>query len=213
MEKFSQIDGLAAPLMRANIDTDIITPGKRIATTERDKMGEIAFEPLRFNPDGSENPDFVLNQDRYRGAEVLVTGPNFGCGSSRETAVWALRGLGIRCVIGESFGDIFYNNCFQNAVLPVRLPAEAVAELAGELGPDRNTLTVRVDLPAQTVTLPSGKVMSFDVPAERKQALLEGLDDISMTLQYADDIADFQARDRAARPWIYAATWQTDAKG
>ncbi|MED5365721.1 MAG: 3-isopropylmalate dehydratase small subunit, partial [Pseudomonadota bacterium] len=98
MEKFSQIDGLAAPLMRANIDTDIITPGKRIATTERDKMGEIAFEPLRFNPDGSENPDFVLNQDRYRGAEVLVTGPNFGCGSSRETAVWALRGLGIRCV-------------------------------------------------------------------------------------------------------------------
>ena len=93
MEKFSQIDGLAAPLMRANIDTDIITPGKRIATTERDKMGEIAFEPLRFNPDGSENPDFVLNQDRYRGAEVLVTGPNFGCGSSRETAVWALRGL------------------------------------------------------------------------------------------------------------------------
>ncbi|MEC7571556.1 MAG: 3-isopropylmalate dehydratase small subunit, partial [Pseudomonadota bacterium] len=146
-------------------------------------------------------------------AEVLVTGPNFGCGSSRETAVWALRGLGIRCVIGESFGDIFYNNCFQNAVLPVRLPAQAVAELAGELGPDRNNLTVRVDLPAQTVTLPSGKVVSFDVPAERKQALLEGLDDISMTLQYADDIADFQARDRAARPWIYAATWQTDAKG
>ena len=144
---------------------------------------------------------------------MLVTGPNFGCGSSRETAVWALRGLGIRCVIGESFGDIFYNNCFQNAVLPVRLPAEAVAELAGELGPDRNNLTVRVDLPAQTVTLPSGKVVSFDVPAERKQALLEGLDDISMTLQYADDIADFQARDRAARPWIYAATWQTDAKG
>ena len=158
-------------------------------------MGEIAFEPLRFNPDGSENPDFVLNQDRYRGAEVLVTGPNFGCG------------------IGESFGDIFYNNCFQNAVLPVRLPAEAVAELAGELGPDRNNLTVRVDLQAQTVTLPSGKVVSFDVPAERKQALLEGLDDISMTLQYADDIADFQARDRAARPWIYAATWQTNAKG
>ncbi|MEC8180631.1 MAG: 3-isopropylmalate dehydratase small subunit, partial [Pseudomonadota bacterium] len=104
-------------------------------------------------------------------------------------------------------------NCFQNAVLPVRLPAEAVAELAGELGPDRNNLTVRVDLQAQTVTLPSGKVVSFDVPAERKQALLEGLDDISMTLQYADDIADFQARDRAARPWIYAATWQTDAKG
>ena len=116
MEKLQQIDGVAAPLMRANIDTDIITPGKRIATTEREKMGEIAFEPLRFNHDGSENPDFVLNQDRYRDAQVLITGPNFGCGSSRETAVWALRGLGIRCVIGESFGDIFYNNCFQNSV-------------------------------------------------------------------------------------------------
>jgi 3-isopropylmalate/(R)-2-methylmalate dehydratase small subunit len=209
MEKLQHIDGVAAPLMRANIDTDIITPGKRIATTERDKMGEIAFEPLRFNDDGSENPDFVLNQDRYRGAQVLVTGPNFGCGSSRETAVWALHGLGIRCVIGESFGDIFYNNCFQNAVLPIRLSAEEVAELATEIGPDRNNLSLQIDVAAKTITAPSGKVIHFELAADRQQALLQGLDDISQTLQHADAIADFQSNDRAARAWIHATPWQS----
>ena len=210
MEKLQQIDGVAAPLMRANIDTDIITPGKRIATTEREKMGEIAFEPLRFNDDGSENPDFVLNQDRYRDAQVLITGPNFGCGSSRETAVWALRGLGIRCVIGESFGDIFYNNCFQNSVLPVRLSAEEIAELATEVGPDRNNLSVQIDVAAKIITAPSGRVMHFELAPDRQQALLQGLDDIAQTLQHAEAIAKFQANDRTSRSWIHATPWQSN---
>ena len=210
MEKLQQIDGVAAPLMRANIDTDIITPGKRIATTERERRGEIAFEPLRFNDDGSENPDFVLNQDRYRDAQVLITGPNFGCGSSRETAVWALRGLGIRCVIGESFGDIFYNNCFQNSVLPVRLSAEEIAELATEVGPDRNNLSVQIDVAAKTITAPSGRVMHFELAPDRQQALLQGLDDIAQTLQHAEAIAKFQAKDRTSRSWIHAAPWQSN---
>jgi len=200
MEKFSQIDGLAAPLMRANIDTDIITPGKRIATTERDKMGEIAFEPLRFNPDGSENPDFVLNQDRYRGAEVLVTGPNFGCGSSRETAVWALRGLGIRCVIGESFGDIFYNNCFKNGILPIRVTKAQLDALMDDAGKGANAV-IDIDLEAQEIQRPNGEKISFTIDEHRRHCLINGLDDIGLTMQREDKIADYEAKLGAEKPW------------
>ena len=192
MEKFSQIDGLAAPLMRANIDTDIITPGKRIATTERDKMGEIAFEPLRFNPDGSENPDFVLNKPSYRKAKILVAGDNFGCGSSREHAPWALADFGIRCVISTSFGDIFYNNCFKNGILPIALPQADVDKLMSDAKQGNGTV-LTINLEAQTITRPNGEMISFDVDPFRKNCLIEGLDDIGLTLKKSKKIDAFEA--------------------
>jgi 3-isopropylmalate/(R)-2-methylmalate dehydratase small subunit len=149
------LQGVAAPLPRANIDTDIITPMARLNTASKHNMHEYTFEPLRFLADGSENPDFVLNKPGYRGASILIAGRNFGCGSSRETAVWGIRGLGIRCVIAESFGDIFFNNCFQNSVLPIRLPAETVAELMVEAGADQGNMQFQVDVASRTLTTPS----------------------------------------------------------
>ncbi len=194
MTPFTTLTGVAAPLLRDDIDTDVILRIERLTGTTRESMGAVAFETWRIRPDGSENPDFVLNQPRFRNAPILLAGANFGCGSSREGAVWAIMGLGVRCVLAESFGDIFYNNCFQNGLLPACLPRPALDGLAGQV--------VTVDLDSQTVTGPGGAV-PFAIEPMRKAALLGGLDEIGLTLQHADAIAAYQAADRVARPWVW----------
>jgi 3-isopropylmalate/(R)-2-methylmalate dehydratase small subunit len=201
MQAFTTVSGTAAPLMRDNIDTDVIIRVERLAGTTRAEMGPWAFEALRYQPDGSENPDFVLNQAPFRGAPILIAGPNFGCGSSREGAVWSLMGSGLRCVIAPSFGDIFFNNCFQNGMLPVRLPADDVRRLADACAGGNARVTV--DLRRQVVVFPHGEEVGFEIEAVRRDALLEGLDEIGQTLKLSGDIAAFQQRDRAARPWVW----------
>ena len=202
MEKFTQLSAGAAPLMRPNIDTDTIIPVKRLIGYQRHELGAFALEPYRFRPDGSENPDFVLNQPRYRGAKILITAENFGCGSSRESAVWALMAYGFRCIIAPGFGDIFHNNAFQNGLLPIRLPREEVDRIAEELaGAPSPAMTV--DLHSCTIATPAGRTVAFEIDGERRQALLEGRDEIAMTLLRDADIAAFQIHDRVARPWIY----------
>ena len=196
MQAFTTLTGIAAPLLRDNIDTDIIIRIERLAGTSRESMGAVAFETWRFLPDGSENPGFVLNQPGYRDAPILLAGTNFGCGSSREGAVWAMMGMGLRCVIAESFGDIFFNNCFQNGMLPIRLDPAAIHRLATAAGP------VTVDLAAQAVVCGNDRV-EFEIEPMRRIALLEGLDEIGLTLQHASAIADYQAADRVARPWVW----------
>ena len=196
MPPFTTLTGAAAPLLRDNIDTDIIIRVERLAGTSRESMGAVAFEALRFLPDGSENPEFVLNQPPFRGAPILLTGRNFGCGSSREGAVWAMMGMGLRCVIAESFGDIFFNNCFQNGLLPVRLPPDAVRQLAEAPGP------VTVDLAGQSVQAGNLR-FGFEIEPMRRTAMLEGLDEIGLTLKHAAAIAGYQEADRVARPWVW----------
>lgn len=203
MEKFTRLTGIAAPLMRPNIDTDTITPIRRIISLPQQRLHEYAFEPLRFREDGSDNPDFVLNQPRFKGASIMIAGRNFGCGSSRETAVWAMHQLGIRAVIAASFGEIFFGNCFKNGMLPIVLPAETVDRLAAEAGADRNDARFTIDLQARTITTPAGESIAFEIDPARRAALLEGLDEIETTLKRMDEIAGFQASDREARPWIY----------
>lgn len=202
MEKFTQLSALAAPLMRPNIDTDAIIPVKRLIGYQRHELGAFALEPYRFRADGSENPDFVLNQPRYRGAKILVTAENFGCGSSRESAVWALMAYGFRCVIAPGFGDIFTNNAFQNGLLLIRLPREEVDRIAEGLG-GAPSPAMAIDLQSCTITTPAGRQLEFQIDGERRQALLEGRDEIAMTLLRDADIAAFQSHDRVARPWIY----------
>jgi 3-isopropylmalate/(R)-2-methylmalate dehydratase small subunit len=201
MQKFTRVTGTAAPLMEDNIDTDVIIPAKRLVGHQRHEVGAFAFEAHRYRPDGTDNPDFILNQPRYRDAKILIAGENFGCGSSRESAVWALAGFGFRCVIARSFGDIFTNNAFQNGMLLIRLPKQQVERLAAELECAAPAMTV--DLQDRIVTAPSGTRTPFDIDAELRQALLEGRDEIAMTLARDPDILAFQERDRAARPWIY----------
>lgn len=210
MEKFTSITGAGAPLMRANIDTDVIIPVKRLIGYQRHELGAFALEGYRFRLDGSENPDFVLNQPRFRDAKVLVTAENFGCGSSREAAVWALMAYGFRCVISPGFGDIFTNNAFQNGLLLIRLPRDVVDPIAEELA-SAPSPAMTVDLEACTITTPAGRTVTFDVDSERRQALLEGRDEIAMTLLRDADIEAFHQRDRAARPWIYQTTPRADS--
>ncbi len=202
MEPFTRLTSIAAPLVRANIDTDLIIPMDRYLTAKRDHMHEYAFETLRYLPDGSENPDFILNTPTFKEAQILISGPNFGCGSSRESAVWALYGLGIRCIIAPSFGNIFYNNCFQNGLLPLMLDEQIVQRLAdkaesGNIGP------FDIDLNQQTVTLPDGDIVSFDIDPRRRLQLLEGLDDIGVTLSRVSEIQEHRQQDEHKRPWIY----------
>jgi 3-isopropylmalate dehydrogenase len=202
MEKFVRLTGAAMPLMRKNIDTDVVIPMRHLVGTQREALGPYAFEAWRYRPDGSENPDFPLNQPRFRDARILVAGDNFGCGSSREHAVWALQGAGIRCVIAPSFGDIFFNNCIQNGMLAIRMPEPDVQRLAEEIaGADKPEMTV--DLEAQRITAPSGATVAFDIEPERRQGLMEGLDQIGMTLKLDAQIRAFQEKDRGERPWIY----------
>lgn len=202
MQKFISVTGKTAPLIKANIDTDVIIPAKRLVGYQRDELGAFAFEAWRFCDGGDENHGFVLNTPRYRGAPILVTGANFGCGSSRESAVWALAGIGIRCIIAPSFGDIFYNNTFQNGMLAITLPQSDIDAIGADLEGAADPVAT-VDLTRQTIALPSGRVMPFAIDAERREALLEGRDEIGMTLAREPEIAAFQAQDRAVRPWIY----------
>ena len=205
MDKFATLNSVAAPILRENIDTDVIIPISRlVGNSVRGTLGQWCFTPLRYKPDGSENPEFVLNREPYRGAQILLTGVNFGCGSSREGAVWALYEMGVRCVIGSSFGDIFFNNCFQNGLLPVVLDRQTVESLAREVEASQGAGRISVDLAEMTVTAPSGKRHSFAVEPARREALLEGLDEIALTLKRAPEIAAFQARDRQQRPWVHA---------
>jgi 3-isopropylmalate/(R)-2-methylmalate dehydratase small subunit len=200
MQKFTTLTGVAAPLPLINIDTDKIIPARHLKSVERTGFGRFLFESMRFRTDGSENPDFVLNKPAYRKAEILVAGENFGCGSSREHAPWALLDFGIRCVIAQSFADIFYNNCFQNGVLPIKLPAETVALLMEDAQKGANA-RLTIDLQKQTITRPDGSTVSFDIDPFRKHCLLNGLDDIGITLQKEKAIAAFEAKQRAQEAW------------
>jgi 3-isopropylmalate/(R)-2-methylmalate dehydratase small subunit len=205
MQRFTTLRAIAAPILGENIDTDVIIPiARMVGNSARGTLGPWCFGPLRYRPDGSPNPDFVLNREPYFRAQMLLTGVNFGCGSSREAAVWALSEFGIRCVIGSSFGDIFFNNCFQNALLPVVLERAAVESIAAEAEAGSGQEPVVVDLVAMAVTAPSGRRHGFHVEKRRREALLEGLDEIAMSLRHAAEIAAFQAQDREQRPWIYA---------
>ena len=207
MRKFEVVTAVAAPYPHANVDTDRIIRIERCARTPREEMGAWAFEMERFLPDGGENPGFVFHRAPFRGAGILVAGENFGCGSSREMAVWAVAGLGVRCVIAPSFGEIFFGNCFQNGVLPIRLPATTVQRLQRQLAEatTREAATLRVNLPRQRIATPSGEEIAFEVEPLRKQALLEGLDAIGATLKNTAAIAAFQQRQRAERPWVWQA--------
>jgi len=204
MEKFTVLDAVAAALPTPDIDTDMIIRIERCVRTPRAEMGRWAFEMARYGADGGENPDFALNRAPFRGAQILVAGENFGCGSSREMAVWAIAGMGFRSVIAPSFGEIFYGNCFQNGVLAIRLPAAAVDGLLAQLGAATAPVRLRVDLPAQTVAAPDGALQRFEIDPLRKKALLEGLDAIGMTLARETEIAAWQAADRARRPWVWS---------
>lgn len=209
MDKFDTLRAVAAPYPFANVDTDRIIRIERCARTPKEEVGRWAFEMERYDAAGGERADFVFHRAPFRGAGILVAGENFGCGSSRENAVWAVAGMGVRCVIAPSFGEIFFGNCFQNGVLALKLPAatveglhEKLAAAAGE-APERATLTV--DLRAQCITTPWGDTIAFEVEPLRRQALLEGLDPITLTLQRCAAIDAFQARQRAARPWVWQA--------
>ncbi|MEQ9259355.1 MAG: 3-isopropylmalate dehydratase small subunit [Roseovarius sp.] len=201
MEKFEKLTGIAAPMPLINVDTDMIIPKQFLKTIKRSGLGVNLFDEMRYRDDGSENPDFVLNKPQYREAEILVAGDNFGCGSSREHAPWAIKDFGIRCVIAPSFADIFYNNCFKNGILPIALPQEQVDVLMKDAEKGSNARMI-VDLEAQTVTTSDGESFSFEVDSFKKHCLLEGLDDIGLTLEKADAIAGFEARAAAERPWV-----------
>lgn len=204
MEKFTKITGIAAPLMRRNIDTDAIIPGKELTKVEKTGYGEGLFGQWRYS-DGNrtENPDFVLNRPPYRDAVILLADENFGCGSSREGAVWALTGFGIRCVIAPSFAAIFYSSSFKNGLLPVILQDVEVHELAGQVEANNGKGLVSVDLQLCQVISPGGQTYNFNVNNLYREMLLEGLDPIDATLRYESQIAIFQEKDRVNRPWIY----------
>jgi 3-isopropylmalate/(R)-2-methylmalate dehydratase small subunit len=201
MQKFTTLRGVAAPLPMINVDTDMIIPKQFLKTIKRTGLGKNLFDELRHNPDGSEKPDFVLNRPAYRKAQILVAGENFGCGSSREHAPWALLDFGIRCVIAPSFADIFYNNCFKNGILPVALPKEAMAKLMDDAERGSNAI-LAIDLEKQEITGPDGGRIRFEIDPFRKRCLLEGLDDIGLTLEKAAAIDGFEAKAKLERPWL-----------
>ena len=201
MQAFTKLTGIAAPLPKANVDTDQIIPARFLKSISRLGFGKNLFANFRFKEDGSENPDFVLNQEPYRKAEVLIAFENFGCGSSREHAPWALLDFGIRCVIAPDFADIFHNNCFKNGVLPVRLPREICEKLMEDAKMGGNA-RITVDLERQVVVRPQGEEIPFEVQAFRKFCLTNGLDDIGLTLRHADKIKAFEAERLATKPWL-----------
>ena len=201
MEKFEKVTGVAAPMPLVNIDTDMIIPKQFLKTIKRSGLGVHLFDEMRYLDDGSENPDFVLNKQAYRSAEVLVAGENFGCGSSREHAPWALKDFGIRCVISTSFADIFHNNCFKNGILPVVLDQEQVDILMTETEKGQNA-RISIDLESQEVSTADGRVFKFEVDAFKKKCLLDGLDDIGLTMKKSKSVNDFEAKASAERPWV-----------
>jgi 3-isopropylmalate/(R)-2-methylmalate dehydratase small subunit len=200
MTPFTTLTGIAAPMPLVNIDTDMIIPKQFLKTIARTGLGKNLFDEMRYTQDGQEIPDFVLNQPAYRNAEILIAGDNFGCGSSREHAPWALLDFGIRCVIATSFADIFYNNCFKNGILPIVMPQDVVDVLMADARKGANA-RVTVDLAAQTVTTSDGQVFSFDVDSHRKHCLINGLDDIGLTLEKAGAIDAFEAKNAVLHPW------------
>ncbi|HIJ43463.1 MAG: 3-isopropylmalate dehydratase small subunit [Rhodospirillales bacterium] len=203
MQKFTKLTGVAAPLPMINVDTDMIIPKQFLKTIERTGLGKSLFYELRYNEDGSEKTEFVLNKRPYRDAAILIAGDNFGCGSSREHAPWAILDFGIRCVIAPGFADIFFNNCFKNGILPIKLPQEKIDKLMEEAGKSANP-TLAVELESQTVTGADGGVIRFDIDPYRKKCLLEGLDDIGLTLQKIGKIDAFEEQNKASQPWLFA---------
>ena len=201
---FKKLSAIAAPIMRSNIDTDVVIRIERlVGNSVRGTLGKWAFGSLRYLPDGSENPAFILNREPYRQAEILVTGPNFGCGSSREGAVWSLQELGIRAIIGSGFGDIFFANCFQNGILPIVVDKAVVDGLAAEVEHTQGAGRIGIDLEEQTITSPSGTRHHFEIDPRRRAGFLEGLDEVALTLRRDNEIRAFQAADSAERPWIH----------
>jgi 3-isopropylmalate/(R)-2-methylmalate dehydratase small subunit len=201
MKPFTTLTGVAAPLPIVNIDTDMIIPKQYLKTIKRTGLGAGLFAEMRLNPDGTEKPDFVLNRPSYRNAQILVAGDNFGCGSSREHAPWALLDFGIRCVIATSFADIFYNNCFKNGILPIRVSQSDWEKLLDDAQRGSNA-TISIDLEAQKIQGPDGGTVTFDIDAHRKHCLLNGLDDIGLTLEKAPAIKNFEAKVAQNRPWV-----------
>jgi len=202
MEKFTTLSGIAAPLRMINVDTDIIIPKQFLKTVKRTGLGIHAFNDIRFNEDGSEKPEFVLNKTEFRNASILITGENFGCGSSREHAPWAILDMGIKCVIAPSFADIFFNNSFKNGILPIVLPQEQIDELMNEADTNPEA-EFKVDLENQTITRGNKISFDFDVDAHRKHCLINGLDDIGLTLEKKNFIQDYEAKDEEKRSWLY----------
>jgi 3-isopropylmalate/(R)-2-methylmalate dehydratase small subunit len=203
MDKFTTLTGVAAPLPAINVDTDKIIPKQFLKTIGRSGLGKALFYEMRYDDAGKERPDFVLNKPAYRRAKILVAGKNFGCGSSREHAPWALLDFGIRCVIAEDFADIFYNNCFKNGILPIKLPKAEMAKLFDDAERGANA-TLTVDLEKQTIQGPDGGTLHFEIDPFRKHLLLNGLDDVGLTMQKKEKIASFEERQKHAQPWLAA---------
>jgi 3-isopropylmalate/(R)-2-methylmalate dehydratase small subunit len=201
MQKFDQLTGVAAPLPMINVDTDMIIPKQFLKTIKRTGLGKSLFYEMRYDTAGNENPDFVLNKPAYRQAKILIAGANFGCGSSREHAPWAIMDFGIRCVVAPSFADIFYNNCFKNGILPIVLPQSEIDKLLDDASRGANA-TITVDLERQEIRGPDGGTIRFDIDPFRKKCLIEGLDDIGLTLQKQDNIAAFESKLSSGRPWV-----------
>ncbi len=201
MEPFNKLEGVAAPLNMINVDTDMIIPKQYLKTIQRTGLGKALFDEMRHNQDGSEKPDFVLNKPAYRNAKILVTGDNFGCGSSREHAPWALLDFGIRCVIAPSFADIFYGNCFKNGILPIKLPQEQVDKLMDDASRGANAI-ISIDLEKQEIRGPDGGMIKFEVDEFRRQCLLNGWDDIGLTLRNEDKVTSFEQQQKTQTPWI-----------
>ena len=203
MQKFTTLTGVAAPLPMINVDTDMIIPKQHLKTIKRTGLGKALFEEMRYTPDGKEVPDFVLNKPAYRKAKILVSGANFGCGSSREHAPWALLDFGITCVIAPSFADIFYNNCFKNGMLPITLPQADVDKLMDDAQRGANAI-ISIDLEKQEIRGPDGGCIKFDIDPFRKECLLNGFDDIALTLNMAPKIDGYEAKQRASQPWLWS---------
>tara|TARA_Y100001934_G_C12289893_1_gene744268 strand:+ start:151 stop:774 length:624 start_codon:yes stop_codon:yes gene_type:complete len=206
VQKFTTLTGVAAPLAEKNVNTDIIIPIKRLVGTLRGTLGEFAFEPWRYNKEGEDNQEFILNHDRYAGAKILIAGANFACGSSREGAVWALEEFGIRALMAPSFGAIFFNNCFQSGLLPIVLDELIIEDFMNQARESKMGPNFTIDLEEQTITAPDGKMVPFDTEPFRREALLAGLDDLGMTTQRISEIDAFQNEDRTVRPWVYNLT-------
>jgi len=203
MEKFTKLTGVAAPMPIRNIDTDMIIPKQFLKTIKREGLGVHLFDEMRYLDDGSENPEFVLNKDAYRNATIIVAADNFGCGSSREHAPWALNDFGIKVIISTSFADIFYNNSFKNGMLPIRVDEETLGKLMDDAERGANA-TLSIDLEAQTISGPDGGVVTFEIDPFRKHCLLEGLDDIGLTQKKADKIDSYEDKQKASQPWLFA---------
>ena len=201
MEKFNNLKGVAAPFNFMNVDTDKIIPKQFLKTINRTGLGKYLFDEMRFNDDGSEKKDFILNQEPYRSSSIIVAGDNFGCGSSREHAPWALSDFGIKCIISTSFADIFYNNSFKNGLLPIKVSVEDREALMAD-AKDKENPELEIDLPSQEIRRPNGAIIKFDIDPFRKKCLLEGLDDIGLTMQKSEEIEIFETNMSSQRPWL-----------